>query len=733
MRASCLHCGLPLARPPRSDGEKPFCCYGCRLAHEVWGGEGTAAGSLASGILARAMLALFFAMGSMMFTTVLYASAWFPPAEGSAHALGPLTPVLQWIAFVFAAPVLLLLGWPLFTRNAARLDGGAGPVNALIAVGVLAAYAVSLANLLRGAGEIYVETAVMVLVLVTLGRYLDARARHRAASSLRGLLSLDPETALRASADGGAPARVPSRDLRPGDRVLVALGDRVPADGVVLHGSGAVDESAMTGEPGPRDVAPGDSVHAGSLLAAGHIEIAARRVHGDRLLDRMAELTDAARSRRMPLERLSEAASRWFLLAAIALAIGAAAYWQPRAGWGPATLHGLSVLLIACPCALGIATPLAAWVAIGRAARRGVLVRGGEVFERLARGGVFFLDKTGTLTSSRLEVARVEPARGGSETRLLEVAASLASLSRHPVSEAVARHAAARGIAALPVEGFRARPGLGLSGMVRGEPAAAGSRRFLGREALFTGALARGDDLRADDLAGTEVLVALGGKLLGAITLEEEVRPEAAEALGSIRAHGFTPVVLTGDSPARARRLAAALGVPVDAGLLPDEKLARLEAARRAGRPTVMAGDGVNDAPILAGADVSIALAAGADLAREAAGVVLLDGPGGPLRGIPFLLDLSRRTVRRIRFNLFWAFAYNAIGMALAAAGRIHPLTAAVLMIASSLIVVAGSVGADEEAGAPPRAGDGAPEARGASVRDPFPDAPLPSVPVAAS
>ncbi len=638
------------------------------------------------------MLAVFFAMASMMFSMTLYASAIYPAQAGGAHALGPLAPICQWLAFAFAVPVLALLGWPLVADNLglsrARIAGGSGArwVNALISVGVLASFGLSVANLARGEGEVYFETAIVILVLVTLGRYLDARARHRATRSMRDLLGIDAEWAFRldAARSDGNPTRIPLAEARPGDRLRVLAGERVPADGEVVAGSGAVDEAVLTGETGPRSLAPGGWINAGAVLADGCVEMIVRRAAGDRLLDRMAEIVDSARERRMPLERLSEAVSRWFLLFSVLAAAATVVYWNSREGWGPAMLNGLAVLLIACPCALGIATPLAAWTGTGRAARRGILVRGADVFEKLARGGTIFFDKTGTLTSSRLEVSRVTASAGAKEEEVLCAAASLASLSRHPASEAIRRAAEAGKLELAQVKGLKVLSGLGLLGEVGGERVSLGSQRFVGGNSAFVS--------NAPAVASeTPVFVARGDRLLGAVCCREELRSEAREVVQSVTRQGYEAAVLTGDTAEKGEHLEAVLGIPVAAGLLPADKVARLEGAKRSGRTVVMVGDGVNDAPVLAAADVGVAMQGGADLARETADVVLLDRDGEPLRGLLHLLELSRQTVRRIRFNLFWSFGYNALGMALAAAGLIHPVTAAVLMIASSLFVVAGS------------------------------------------
>jgi heavy metal translocating P-type ATPase len=701
LRRLCDHCGLPLPgraapRVGATEVERDFCCFGCEIAYRVLGaGGGVPGSSFANAILAQLLLAAFLSMAAMGFSLVLYADAFYPAPPWSGHPLGPLAPVLGWLAWGASTPAIALLAWPLLFSNAARtgMRGGPGAVNFLVLTGVLAAYALSLANLLRGEGSLYFDTAATVLLLVTLGRYLDARARARVARSVRDLLSLDPEWAVRVGAvasptDG---ERVPVEALERGDTVRVAAGERVPADGVVTAGSGCSDESLLTGEAEPRIVNAGDSLAAGSLLLDGCVDLRVEAACGARLLDRMAALVDDARERRMPLERMSEKASRVVLPAALLLAAATFAGTTGELGAEAALLRALSVLLIACPCALGIATPLATWAAIGRAARSGTFVRGGEVFERLARPCRVFLDKTGTLTERAQRVTRFvpyPPAGAGGDDALV-VAASLAARSGHPAARAVARHAAELRVEIDDVRALETKMGLGLCGEVRSARVVLGSDRLVAAEGVETASLI--DPALAPSAGESRIAVAAAGRLAGAFFLREAVRPEAARVVAALRERGCEPRVLTGDGLARAEALAAELGVPVESGLLPLEKAARLEAAKAPGRTVVMVGDGVNDAPVLAAADVGIALAGGADISRETAEVVLLERGGEVLGGLVELLDLSRTTVRRVRFNLFWSFAYNTGGMLAAAAGWIHPVIAALLMVASSLTVVAGA------------------------------------------
>jgi len=632
------------------------------------------------------MLAVFLAMAVMVFSLALYADSWFGTLPDGSHPLGPLASLFGWLACGFATPVVFLLGWPLLRNKASTDDRSTGAVNALLVVGVLAAYGLSVAHLIRGEGAVYFETATMILVLVTLGRFLDAKARYAVSRSLRDFLSIDPEFATRLSSDSTKTTeRVSVDDVARGDTIRVASGERVPADGVVLSGSGSLDESMLTGESDLRPLESGSELYAGSLLLDGSIDFEVRAPRGERLLDRMHEIVDSARDRRMPLESLSERAARLFLPVAATLAVGTFALTALDGNWDAGVLRGLAVLLVACTCALGSATPLATWVAIGTAAKRGILIRGGDVFEALSGQCRVFLDKTGTLTERRQTISEVRPAQGWSQDDVLRIAASLAEHSRHPVSRSIIAHARAQRIQVSGVIDLQSVRGLGLRGTIDGK-----------RVALGTAAI---NDAVETDRSGGELIVTLGDELVGTIAYRETVRADAAQLADELKRLGTSPRILTGDAEPRAELVANELGLPVVASLLPTEKVERLSEARAAGHPVVMIGDGLNDAPVLAAADVAIALGHGAELSREVSEVIVLEDDAGVLSKVSELFELSRRTVRRVRFNLFWAFAYNTVAMVFAAIGTVPPLVAALLMILSSLFVIAGSaVGVEKEA-----------------------------------
>jgi heavy metal translocating P-type ATPase len=685
----CVQCGFPVRVRARRGapasavadpgaGGAQFCCYGCALVNQIAGARGER--SEPTFILARLGLAAFLSMNVMMLGMVLYAG---DPLGGGPLPADPfaagMAGLFRHALLLFSLPVLLLLGWPIAEGAWRRFRSRGAGVDALIALGAFAAFGVSALATLRGQGAVYYETACMTLVLVTLGRYLEARARAAAAASMGALLSGGPEIAC-VLRDGVA-CDLPIAEVRVSDLVRIAPGGRVPVDGEVVDGEGFVDESSLTGEPVPRKKASGSPVLAGTTSVDGAFLVRATAVGADRTSARVARLLERARAARAPIERLADRVSAVFTPAACAAALGTALYWGVRLDAGTGIERGLSVLLIACPCALGLATPLAVWEAIGAAARRGIVLRGGEVIERLAAVRSIFFDKTGTLTERQPRLVRVRPAGGFTEDEVLALAASLEAVSRHPMALAVVRAARERGLLPGEARRFRLVPGTGVEGEV----------------ALGDGAP------RRVSVGGAVTSVVVDGRPAGTLEFEEGLRPGAPAALGALRERGIEVAILTGDRSASARDVAHRLGVPARTGLLPAGKVRAIAASERLSGPAGMVGDGVNDAPALARAGVSFALGCGDDLAQEAADVRLLRDD---LQQIPWLVDLARRTVRVIRRNLFWAFAYNVVLVPLAITGRLQPVLAALAMIASSLFVVGNSVrlrrGPEEDARAWP-------------------------------
>jgi heavy metal translocating P-type ATPase len=638
-------------------------------------------------ILVRLGIAGFLAMNVMMISLLLYTDA--------IAGIGPQAVVVFRVALaLLSAPVMLLLGLPFLAGAGRELRRGFPSVDSLIAVGAFAGFGVSATHVLQGRGHIYFDTATMVLVLATLGKLLEASAKVDASKQLNALLDLEPE---QAHLLGGDDERdVPAAELRPGDRVRVRPGETIPADGVIRLGETTVQEAILTGEFGPRPAGPGDDVLAGSVNGEGEVTVEVTAAAGDSRAARIRRLVQEAQARRAPVERAAARAARIFVPATVAIAICAFGYWLSRGEPARAGMSALAVLVVACPCALGLATPLAISVSLSRAAREGVLIRSGEALEVLSRVTHVFFDKTGTLTRGQPVLKETISCRGTAccalaENESLAWLASLESSSEHVIGRALVAAAQDRGLSLGRVEGFRAFPGRGamgevmLGGMKR--QVVAGSLEFLRSQAVDCSDAER---LPSHDPGATLVFVAWDGALRARFSLADSLRPDAPPAVRALRQSGLRVTLLTGDRLPAAQRLAHEAGVEeVRAECLPEQKLEEVRSRRRQGSVVAVVGDGINDAPALAEADVGVAMGGGADLAREAGDIALL---GDGLLRLPWMVSLSRSTYRAIGQNLAWAFGYNLVAMGFAVAGLLHPLIAALAMLGSSLFVLHNSL-----------------------------------------
>jgi Cu2+-exporting ATPase len=679
----CAYCGLPLGRRPVAGAvggvAGHYCCTGCLLAHQVTRARGDS--GAAAALLVRLGLALLFAMNVMMVSLPTYVPQVYGASAQTAD--GPLFLLLRVLAACFAAPVLLLLGWPVLRGAWQGLVGGAANSDALIFLGVCSAYVLSLVNTVEGRSAVYFDTASMLLVLVTLGRYLEARAKADASAAIRENLAPTPALSVRLTAAGREVVR--PDDLVPGDTIEVGPGGAFPTDGVVLEGTGGVDEAALTGESRPVVKHPGSSVASGTCSVDGLFRLRVEAPAQASAAARIAALLAAARAERTELERLADGFAMCLTPIVLAIAGLASAVWAVRAGADQAVLVGLAVLVVACPCALGIATPVAVWIGLAAAASKGVVVRSAPVLERVAATKHVLFDKTGTLTERMPRLTGVEPAPDSelSPEELLRLAAALEVGLTHPLARAVVTAAESRGLATAVASAVRAVPGLGVRGLVEGRATVVGSARLVASE-LGSQVAAREDDGRGE----VRALVAGDGRLLGALRFAETLRPSVERAFSGLRTMGVEIGLVSGD--VQASVLVPALLSADDAatGLTPEEKVERVRAAKRTPRrgTVLMVGDGINDAPALAAADVGVAVGEATDLARFAADIVILRDD---LTLVPWLVAHARGVVRVGRQNLVWAFAYNAVAVALAAAGTLNPLVASLAMIASSLFVVA--------------------------------------------
>ncbi len=607
----------------------------------------------------------------------------------------------NWVSLALSAPVVFWTGWPVFERAWVALRHRTANMFTLIALGTAAAWGFSAAAVLApdlfptgfrdGHGLIptYFEAAAVIVTLVLLGQVLELRARRSTGDAIRALLGLRPDTARRVNADG-TEDDVPLADVHPGDRLRVRPGGNVPVDGTVADGSGPVDESMLTGEPVPVVKQPGDRVTGGTRATTGTFVMTATAVGEDTVLARIVRLVADAQRTRAPLQSLADRVAAWFVPAVVLVAVVTFAIWAlfgPPPALAFALVNAVAVLIIACPCALGLATPVSVTVGVGRGAREGVLIRTANVLERLAAIDTVVIDKTGTLTEGKPALVSRVPAAGFDEGRLLALAAALEAGSEHPLAAAIV--SAARGTVLPKVERFEAVSGKGIRGTVDGMAVQVGTADFLG---LDVGSLAaRADELRAS--GQTAVFVAADGKPAGVLGLADPVKPTAAEAVRRLRAAGVRVVMLTGDARATADAVARQVGIDeVHASVPPEGKAAVVQQLKAQGQRVAMAGDGINDAPALAAADVGIAMGTGTDVAVEAAGVTLVKGD---LLGIARARSLGRATVANIRQNLAFAFAYNLLGVPVAAGVLypvfgvlLSPMLAAAAMSLSSVSVI---------------------------------------------
>jgi len=617
------------------------------------------------------------------------------------------------IELLLASPVVIWGGWPFFERFWASLVNRSPNMFTLIGLGTGAAYLYSLAATLfpqlfpdsfrgmHGEVAVYFEAAAVITTLVLVGQVLELRARQRTSGAIRELLHLAPQTA-HLVANGGD-HDVSLEQVKRGDLLRVRPGERVPVDGTVREGASAVDESMVTGEPLPVEKHTGDSVTGGTLNSSGSFVMVAERVGSETLLARIVKLVSEAQRSRAPMQRLADKVAGFFVPGVVAAAILAFLGWEflgPEPRFAHALIAAVSVLIIACPCALGLATPMSIMVAVGRGATAGVLVRNAEALEMLAHVDTLVLDKTGTLTEGRPDVVGIEPRQEGSfgEEGLLSLAASVEQLSEHPFGRAVVRAAERKKLSFAPVSDFVATPGGGVEGTVLGKRVVIGTRRFMEETGLVTAPeVSTEGPVKFPAPFLTRFLCAVDGRLEGTFWLADKIKMNAGGALSSLKADSIRVVMLTGDRRESAEQVAKELGIDeVQAEVRPDQKAAVIERLKKEGRVVAMAGDGINDAPALAAADVGIAMGTGADIAMENAGITLVKGD---LRGIVRARRLSRATVSNIKQNLAFAFVYNLLGIPIAAGvffpifhWLLSPMIASAAMSFSSVSVISNAL-----------------------------------------
>ncbi|MFE7040232.1 heavy metal translocating P-type ATPase [Streptomyces atratus] len=616
----------------------------------------------------------------------------------------------QWLSLTLTAPVVTYAAWPFHRAAWTNAKHGAATMDTLISVGTSAAFLWSVWALFfgtagmvgmthpfeltigrsDGAGNIYLEAAAGVTAFILAGRYFEARSKRKAGAALKALLELGAKevTVLR----GGHEVTVPTADLQVGDRFLVRPGEKIATDGTVVEGASAVDASMLTGESVPVEVGVGDSVTGATLNAGGRLVVEATRIGADTQLARMAKLVEDAQNGKAAAQRLADRISAVFVPVVIALALGTLGFWLGNgAGLTAAFTAAVAVLIIACPCALGLATPTALMVGTGRGAQLGILIKGPEVLETTRRVDTIVLDKTGTVTTGRMTLLGVHTADGTDESDVLRLAGALEHSSEHPIAQAVAAGAAERTGAALPTpEDFANVAGLGVQGVVEGHAVLVGREQLLAEWEIHLPVELARQKAAAEAAGRTAIAVAWDGEARAVLEVADAVKDTSAEAVERLRALGLTPILLTGDNRAVAEAVAAEVGIEkVYAEVMPEDKVDVVKDLQAQGRSVAMVGDGVNDAAALAQADLGLAMGTGTDAAIEAGDLTLVRGD---LRAAADAIRLSRKTLGTIRTNLFWAFAYNVAALPLAAAGLLNPMIAGAAMAFSSVFVVGNSL-----------------------------------------
>jgi len=678
----CYQCGLPVTRSSRSyeiDGVKAsFCCTGCYLVQTITGTSGEE--GVSQVLLGKFGLGLALSMNVLFMSMPLHVEA----ASSSEFVIpAALAVALKYLLLFFSIPVMLVLGIPIAVSSIDSLRAGEVGTEALILIGAVAAFVISVKSTLAGVGEVYFETATMILTLFTLGRYIDSKAKWRASESIKGLSSLVPNRVIKILSDGTKES-VSADDIAIGDRVLLRPGERIPLDGTVISGKGSVDESFLSGESKPVLKKEEMEVFAGSINLDGTLILEIRKPAEEFLVRKIEKLMQRIRANPSAINRISDRLAAWFIPVITAMGLTVFSYWMYKGEPSIGIMRMLAVLLISCPCAFGIAAPMAIWLGLGLAAKKGAIIMGADILEGLAKVKTVFFDKTGTLTTDIPAITAIIAGVGYGEDELLKIAASLDSHSTHPLAKSLMEEADRRGLKLLEATQIKNIPGSGIKGLVSGKQYHLGSRRWITSLAQEKDDKLLQREVPAGESSGMVFLLE-EGKVVGIFIFSQALREGAAEALEAIKKMGIRTVILTGDDEKGA--LAIKNRLMPDAikwRLFPADKAKEIRTEEKK-KITAMVGDGVNDAPALEAAHIGVAMGCGTDLTRESAKINLL---GDDLRMIPFLINLSRKVRRKVMVNFIWAFSYNLIGTFLAITGVITPLFAVMAMILSSLMVI---------------------------------------------
>lgn len=639
------------------------------------------------------------ALTGVLALAIMRAGAFIALATGATIITWVPIPALPWFTwgmwlFLLVTPVQFIGGWSFYVGSWNALRNRSINMDLLIALGTTVAYLYSVAVLFFPSvlpvkveeRDVYFEVSAVIIAFVLLGKYMEEIIKKHSSAAVRKLLDLKPATAQ--VVRDGVEMEVPAESVMVGETVVVRPGQRIAADGLVLEGSSAVDESMLTGESMPVEKQAGAKVIGGTLNRTGSFRFQATRVGAETALAQIIKMVEDAQTSSAPIQRIADEVTRYFVPAIVGTAVLAFAGWWIAGNFPQGLLAFIAVLIIACPCALGIATPAALMVGVGRGAQAGILIRGGEILEKAQKLDTVVFDKTGTLTRGEPNVTDVLAQAGASREQALRLAAGLEAGSEHPLAEAIVRGAREAGLTPAPVEGFDSIPGHGVQGRIDGAPVLLGNRRLMQREGVdITRVQADMERLEGD--GKTAMLLASGGGLAAVIAVADTVKPEAQEAIAALRAEKVQVIMLTGDNQRTAAAIGRLLGIDrVIADVLPSDKAKEIRKLQASGKVVAMVGDGVNDAPALATADIGIAIGSGSDVAKETGGIILVRSD---VRDVVAGIRLSRATMRTIKQNLFWAFVYNGIGVPIAALGFLNPIIAAAAMALSSLSVIVNS------------------------------------------
>jgi len=675
---TCAHCGFQIRSKKKLSSSPSFCCYGCVFAHQILAGGSE--GKPLAWIMVKLGIAAFLAMNVMGFALAMHSSSIYPDYYAGLSESGRVyDELLRYLLLFMSAPVMFLIGVPLYENIITEARQGRWGVDGFIGLSVLGAFGYSMISTVRGYGPIYYDVAVMVLVFLTLGRYLEARFRTKASCSLEKLLTETPVLAQRWTPTGEQ--QVPSDQLCLGDQILLRAGSCIPADGVVMEGVGVLGMAAMTGEFLPVKKSAGDAVWAGSFLTEGFLNVRVTHPASESWPARLRSTLALAKKSRAPIEMTADRVVFWMTWAAMGLALTAFVLGVQAQGWMPGFMRALAVFVIICPCALGAAIPLALWQSFEAIAARGILFKDLGRLETLSKiRGVFF-DKTGTLTEPLPVLDSMLCFFDDPRGEVLRAAASAAQASGHPLSRALVVAAQTQGVSLEYPGGVRTAVGEGLSAEVRGY-----GRVWIGSQAYLA---SQGLSRPAESREKSCVFVGWNGRCRGLFQFTEKPRATAAAMLGRLQALGLPCMMLTGDTQGSAEGIARDLGLTVRAGLTPQQKVEHVMSWEKEHGPALVVGEGLNDAPMLAGAGVSLAVDAALEQTRDAADFTL---PDNDLERIVWLIETSRKTLRKIRVNLFWAFFYNSLMVPLAILGIINPVVAALTMIGSSVFIIVQSM-----------------------------------------